>query len=188
MTRGMRLAALAAIAGTCALTQEAYAASPQVAGKYATQSYRICQTVIHTPKQSVKTAANGTTNAVTSVELDWNAGAHGNFAGIISVTVGTVTFPAAASTSGMASMTQVEVLGHSMRDDNPPNNVGFKRNPPSTQTGVAFSMTANTFTAGGEVFDASYGNVVGGVARTIYMVRRPAANEYCLDAMSLTKQ
>ena len=188
MTWGMRLAALAATTGTCVLTQAALAAPPQVAGKYATQSYRICQTVIHAPTQNFKTSANGTAAAVTNVDLDWNAGSHGNFAGIISVTVGTVTFPASASSSGTASMTDVEVLGHSMRNDNPANNIGFKRNPPSTQTGVSFSLTASTFTAGDNVFDASYGNIVGGVARTIYMVRKPTANEYCLDAMSLTKQ
>ena len=165
---------------------------PKLTGTYSFLGYHICQTVIHTPKKNFKLSSAGNSDAVTSVELDWNAGANNNFAGIISVTIGTVTFPSPAASSGTATMSTVEVLGHSMRDDNPANvNSGFARNPATgaSATSAPFVFTsATTLKVGTDVYDISGGNLVYGIPRTINMVRRPKTNEYCVEASTLTKQ
>lgn len=185
-TRALGIAFLFGLAGS------AHAATPQVAGKYSYLGYHICQTVIHTPKKNFKLSNAGNSDAVTSVELDWNAGTEQNPAGMISVTVGTATFPSTPSSSGNVTMTTVEVLGHSMRDDNPANSgSGFARNPPtgiSNGSATFTVMNATTLKVDNDLYDISVGNVVQGVARSINMVRRPKANEYCVDASTLTKQ
>ena len=41
----------------------------------------------------------------------------------------------------------------------------------------------------GGVWEISFGELLpNGVAKTINMLRRPGANEYCIDASTLTKQ
>jgi len=165
---------------------------PKITGKYSFLGYHICQTVIHTPTKNFKLNGAGAADAVASVDLDWNAGANNNFAGILSVTVGTVTFPSPAASSGTVTMSTVEVLGHSMRDDNPANvNSGLSRNPATgaSTSSAAFSFTsATTLKVGADVYDISVSNLVYGIPRTINMVRRPKANEYCMDASTLTQQ
>jgi hypothetical protein len=121
-------------------------------------------------------------SAVKSVDPIWAAGR-----GAISMSVGTITFPAAASSSGSYTMSTVEVLGHAMRNDAPANNVGFARST-ADSTG-AFSFTTATLKLGTTVYDVSAGDVdASGVAHTINMLRRPKANEFCADSTTLTKR
>jgi hypothetical protein len=185
MTMGMRIAAglgLSIIAATGAQ------AAPKVAGTYGMISSHVCQTVFQAPKGTAD--KNNVANAqpvIASFGPLWSAGS--NAAGMISVTVGTVTFPDTPSTSGNASFNNVEMVGHAQRFASTgvaADNSGFMR---KTNMGDgAFTITSTMATLNGKNYDYSYGNVVAGVAHTINLVRRPVANEYCLDSMTLTKQ
>ena len=188
MTRTMRvLAGVALATGLQVMTQPAQA-EPKVAGTYASMNWHLCQTVIHTPKDNFARQGGGFAPAVTSFELDWLAGP--NRAGIMSISVSTITFPASPTSSGQATQNGVEVLGHTMRDDNPMNNPPV----PTTQMErhilqgtVPFTLTDTTLTAGSEVFDIVTAQNQRGIVTSMYMLRRPDPNEYCVDAIMLTK-
>ncbi|MGB7257858.1 MAG: hypothetical protein WBD48_07250 [Pseudolabrys sp.] len=123
--------------------------------------------------------------AVTSVENNLNAGTPTGASGMVSMSVGTVTFPATAASSGTATASSNETLGHSIRF--PGDNGAISHHVNGAQQ-AAFSLTQTSATIGGKTYDMSFGNVQAGVARTINLIRQPGANEYCIDGMTLTKQ
>lgn len=127
-------------------------------------------------------------SAVTGVQGNWNAATPTGASGMISMSVGVVTFPASAVSSGTASMSNIEVLGHSTRfPGDSPNGSAIGRHVNSAQQ-ANFSLTDTTATLGGMTWDMSAGNIVNGVAHTINLLRRPGPNEYCIDSSTLTKQ
>lgn len=123
--------------------------------------------------------------AVTSVENNLLAGTPNGGAGMMSMSVGTVTFPATAASSGTATSSLSEILGHAIRV--PGDNGAIGRHVNGAQQ-ATFSFTQTTATIGGKTYDMSFGNVQAGVARTINLIRQPGANEYCIDGQTLTKQ
>jgi hypothetical protein len=132
------------------------------------------------------------TQALTGIGANLNAGTAGGKSNIMSMAIGTVTFPANAASSGTAMSSNIEVMGHTSRlpgDTNSPGNA-MARNV-NKQGNTSFSLTTTTATIGGVVWDISVGNIVDGVANTINMLRRPVTSspyEYCIDSMTLTKQ
>ena len=52
---------------------------------------------------------------------------------------------------------------------------------------VPFTLTDTTLTAGDEVFDIVTSQMQRGVVTNMYMLRRPNPNEYCIDALQMTK-
>lgn len=218
MKRTMGLMIVALAAGLATGPQAAEAAAPKVAGKYAVLQWHICQTVVGTPKSLVSkvnspltvagvntinfnaktytkvefvTVVNhADTMAVTGVGGIWNAGTPTGASGMISMSVGTVTFPTSPVSSGTATMSNIEVLGHSTRfpGDSSANGSAVGRHVNSAKQST-FSLTDTTATlAGGKVWDMTAGNIQSGVAHTINLLRRPGTNEYCIDSMTLTKQ
>jgi hypothetical protein len=172
------LAGVALAAGLQGMTQAAQAA-PKVAGTYASMNWHLCQT---------KLVGHGNFPTVPYHDLDWTAGP--NRAGIMSMSISTITFPAAPTSSGQATQNGIEVLGHTMRDDNPMNNPPI----PTTQMErhvmqgtVPFTLTDTTLTAGDEVFDIVTAQNQRGIVTSMYMLRRPGPNEYCIDALQLIK-
>lgn len=146
----------------------------------------------------------GTGQAIVQVDTKNNTVATGfeqNLSGgkgIISMRVGTVTFPSTASSSGNVSISTVEVLGHAMRNLTIPSavgkgdNVGFARNPASgvsTTTGTFAILSETTLKVGTTIYDISVADIAtNGVAGIINILRRPATNDYCLDGSTLTKK
>jgi hypothetical protein len=186
MTLGMRTwGSFAFILGIATTSALAAPVVPKVSSVYTSMHWHICQTVVATPKDNFKHDPTGTVAAVTGVAGNWTAGS--NHAGIISIAVGTVTFPAAAVSSGNATVNEIEVHGHAARFPSDPGNLSIARTAAGAQQG-AFSLTATTAHFGGNVWDMTYGNLVSGTARTINLVRQPAASEFCIDAIQLTKQ
>ena len=167
----------------------AEAAPPKVQGKYATISYHICQTVFLAPKVTVDKNNNpNSVSVVGSFGPLWTAGA--NTAGLISVTVGTINFPATPTSSGSATGNDVEVGGHAHRFPHTGVLTDASGLVRMTHTGNGnFTFTATTATIGGKIYDMTFGNVQSnGVANTINLLRRPSANEHCLDTKTLTRQ
>ena len=181
------LAGAALAAGVQGMTQTAQAA-PKVAGTYASMGWHMCQTVVHTPTGSFARQGGGFAPAVTSFELDWLAGP--NRAGLMSMSVSVITFPNVPSSSGQATQTSVDVGGHTMRNDNPANNPPVPTTQMERRTfqgTFPFTLTDTTLTAGDEVLDIVTAQGQRGVVTNMYMLRRPGPNEYCIDAIMLTK-
>ncbi len=184
------LAGLVISAGVQAMTQAAQAA-PKVAGAYAVLSWHLCQTVVHTPTGSFARQGGGFAPALTSYELDWNASAGGSSAGMMSISISTVTFPSVPTSSGQATMNGVEVGAHSTRNDNPANNppvpnTQFERHV--TQGAMPFTLTDTTLTAGDQVFDIVTSQSQRGIVTSMHILRQPIPNDYCADALTMTKR
>lgn len=156
-------------AATLAMAQAAQAA-PKVSGKYAYTSTGMCQALISQNK-------NGT-GAVTSVNP-----ANG---GTITSEVGYITFPAAASSSGNATVTGRGFEGNAVRIS--PNSTAPTGNVLAINNNLSgtFSLTETTFTIAGQTFLMSYGNVVSGVARTIHLVQKETTR--CINTITATKK
>lgn len=125
------------------------------------------------------------TQAVTGIESNLNAKTPAGTAAVMSMSVGNITFPAKAASSGTATSTSIEVIGHSVRV--PGDNSPVTQHANSAQQ-ATFSFTANTATIGGNVWNMSFGDVRNGIAYTLHLVRRPVSGEYCIDGMTLTHQ
>jgi len=69
----------------------------------------------------------------------------------------------------------------------PGDNGAIGRHVSAAQT-ATFSLSQTSATIGGRTYDMSFGNVQAGVAHTVNLIRRPGANEYCVDGQTLTKQ
>jgi hypothetical protein len=162
-----------------AMVQAAQAA-PLVSGKYALMTFSQCQAGFTTTTDTYRLGTGTTAPAVKSVNP---AGS-----GELNIGVGSITFPAIAAASGPASLELSIVAGASLKINS---SGGAMAVHTETLSGT-FSVTATSFT-----FDPSGveppmtwamrpGNIVSGVARTIYMVRREDAR--CVNAITATKQ
>ena len=61
---------------------------------------------------------------------------------------------------------------------------------PDNQTATPYSFTATAFTFGGQVYQMVGSNIVSGIYRNIYLMRRDLVNgnSNCVNTVSATKQ
>jgi hypothetical protein len=153
-----------------AMAQAAHAAPPKVSGKYVLMSLTQCE---------ARFTATGT-NPVNSVNPSQS--------GELNMGVGTFTFPAVAASSGNGSLELVIISGGSLRVNNSGN--AMSGHTEAVAGTFAFSNTAFAFDPTGAEpvmsFAMRFGDVVGGVARTLYLVRRE--NAQCVNSITATKQ
>lgn len=162
-----------------AMVQAAQAAAPLVSGKYALMDFTQCQAGFTTTTDNYVLGAGGTAPAVKSVNPAGN--------GELSMGVGSLTFPATAASSGPVSFELNNVSGSSLRIGGSGAAIAVH---PETGTGT-YSFTDTTLTITPTVglamtWTMRPGNIVSGVARTLYMVRRESAK--CVNAVTATKQ
>ncbi|MGQ0484527.1 MAG: hypothetical protein ACT4SY_04145 [Hyphomicrobiales bacterium] len=163
-----------------AMAQVAQAAPPKVSGKYAMMIFTQCQAGFTTTTDTYRLGTGATAPAVKSLTP---AGS-----GELNISVGTITFPATAASSGTASFEAYIVSGASLRI----NSTGGFIAPHTEAAPGTFSLTDTLFTfdpSGVEpamIWTFRAGNIVSGLARTIYMVRRE--NARCVNAITATKQ
>ncbi len=165
-----------------AMAQAAQAAPPKVSGKYAMMIFTQCEARFTTTMDTYSKPGSTTGPAVKSVNT-FNSGE-------LNISVGTLTFPATAASSGNASFEAFIVSGGSLRINN---SGGAMATHTETAAGT-FSITDTTFTfdpTGVEpamIWTFRAGNIIvsSGLARTIYMVRRE--NARCVNAVTATKQ
>ena len=161
-----------------AMAQTAEAA-PKVSGKYALMIFIQCGAKIATTTANFAKPGGGSAPAVASVTQQGT--------GEIAIAVGTITFPSTAASSGSATLEMSQVGGDVLRLDGNGSPVGTDtQNDAGT---FAVTNTSFTFTPTGgaaEVWTMRYADLVSGVARTLYLVRREDAN--CLNAITATKQ
>lgn len=171
--------ALLAGVAMLAMAQAAHAAPPKVSGKYALMSFSQCQAQFTTTSDNYRRANNTTGPAVRTVNPAQN--------GEMNIAVGTITFPNSAASSGNASVEMNIVSGASLKINTSGGAVATH-----TETGSGpFVVTATEFriTLSGEpamTWTMRAGNIVNGVARTLYLVRRE--NAQCVNAITATKQ
>lgn len=166
-----------------AMAQAAQAAPAKVSGKYAMMIFTQCEARFTTTTDTYSKPGNTTGPAVKSVNT-FNSGE-------LNISVGTITFPATAASSGTASYEAFRVSGGSLRI----NNSGSAMATHPDAAAGTFSITDTTFTfdpTGAEpamVWTIRRGNITvsTGLVRTLYMVRKePGVN--CVNAISATKQ
>jgi hypothetical protein len=168
-----------ALALTGLTTIPASAAAPKVAGKYAVMSWLLCQSKSNTTTGNYAIAGGGSAPAVSNFSVPDT--------GTISVEVGVITFPATASSSGNASLALINIVGSAVRHKNGSGAFsGIQIQRKTSSPSGPFSFTATTFTLGDVTFDMRAGDIVNGVARTVYLVRADSSS--CLLAISATKQ
>jgi hypothetical protein len=154
---------------TAAYVAPAYAAAPKLSGNYAFMQWSLCQASFTTKTRDYKLAPSGAAGPAVQ-EVD-PAGP-----GELSVETGYLAFTATHVT-GSSTI----VSGSSLRLNTNGDAMHTKTEP----FGAAYSVTATTMTLGSQVFTMTFGDVVNGIARTIYLVRKEDAK--CLGAMSMTK-
>ncbi len=165
-----------------ALAQAAVAAPPKVAGKYAVMIFEQCSSAFNYTNDSYLKPPSS--NPATGPGVKGiNTMQNGEFG----IEVGTFTFPAVAATSGSASVALTNVSGASLRINNGGNTVTVQ----TENISGTFSVAAATFTftpasQPAITWTASYGDIVSGIARTLYFVRKDG--NLCVQGMSLTKQ
>jgi hypothetical protein len=161
-----------------AMAQTAEAA-PKVSGKYALMIFVQCGARIATTTANFAKPGGGSGPAVASLNSPDS--------GEIAIGVGTLTFPSTAASSGSASLELSYVGGDVLRVNGSGSPVGtHTENHAGT---FAVTNTSFTFTPSGEaamVWTMRFGDLVSGVARTLYMVRQE--DPKCLNALTATKQ
>ena len=163
-----------------AMAQAAQAAPPKVSGKYALMIFTQCEARFTTTSDTYRLGTGATAPAVKTVN-PFNSGE-------LNISVGTLTFPATAASSGNASYEAYIVSGGSLRV----NSSGGAMGVHTEAAAGTFSVTDTKFTfdpSGVEpamIWTFRAGNIVSGVARTIYMVR--GENARCVNAITATKQ
>jgi hypothetical protein len=198
---------LLASVAVLAMAQTVQAAAPKVSGKYALLAFTQCQAQFKSVLKGVLnvktlTFPSGghphdldpvtrdgnhshpftTGNDIEKVDPMGNAGR-----GEINMSVGTLTFPATAASSGNASLELSGVSGSLLRITNLAGATNGLVVDTHTETASdSFAVTNTTFRFGAMTWSMRPGNIVNGVARTLYMVRRE--NERCENAVTLTKQ
>jgi hypothetical protein len=161
-----------------AMAQTAEAA-PKVSGKYALMIFVQCGARIATTTANFAKPGGGSAPAVASLTSQEN--------GELTIGVGTFTFPSTAASSGSASVELNLVGGDVLRVNGSGSSVGtHTENHAGT---FAVTNTSFTFTPTGEsamVWTMRFGDLVSGVARTLYMVRQE--DPKCINAVTATKQ
>jgi len=173
----IRMIALRGVA-LLALAQAAEAAPPTVSGKYALMTFTQCNAKLASTT-GIYSKPGGTASAVASLNSRGN--------GELSIGVGTVTFPATANSAGNASL-ELSIVGADVL------RLNGSGSPVGTHTETlagTFAVTATsfTFTPTGQAamtWTMRAGDLVRGVAQTLYMVRVEDAE--CLNAITATKQ
>ena len=155
------------------------AAAPKVAGKYALMMFVQCGARIATTTTNFAKPGGGSGPGVASLTSQDS--------GEIAIAVGTFTFPSTAASSGSASLEMTLVGGDVLRVNGGGSPVGTNT---ETHAGTfAVTNTSFTFTPTGDpamVWTMRFGDLVSGVARTLYMVRQE--DPKCLNAITATKQ
>jgi len=163
-----------------AMAQGAQAAVPLVSGKYALMTFSQCEAKFTTTTDNYVLGVGGTAPAVKTVNPMQS--------GELNIGVGSLTFPTVAASFGPASLEMYIVAGGSLRI----NATGGAMAAHTEAMSGTFSFpTATTFsftpTAGTAMtWTIRPGNIVSGVARTLYMVRKE--NAQCVNAITATKQ
>ena len=175
-TSAVLTSSLVVLAQVSVAQTPAQAAPPKVSGKYALMGSGNCQAKFTTLSRHYKLAGSGNGPAVWEISPD--------YLGEIAVEAGYITFTpsAAGSTSGTFAGSTTSIRGSALAIDT-------SGSPMVQQNGEtfsgAYSATSTTFTLGGDVFVMTFGNVAGGVARQINLVRRD--NARCAVVLSFTK-
>ena len=156
---------LLACASVLAMVQAASAA-PKVSGKYSLMMWESCEA------------------AFTSGNLDSQ-----KQVGLQSTSIGTITFPATAGSSGTMTVKTTRFEGGTLRIDGN----GFTTKQGGDNFTASFTLTETTFTAvGNQTFAMIYGNVSGssGVAHTLFLNAKEKVNNNtnCVVSMQLLKQ
>jgi hypothetical protein len=151
---------------------QAVEAAPKVSGKYALMVVTQCEARFTTTSAS---------RSVTSVNPSQS--------GELNIGVGTFTFPAIPASAGSASLEMVIVSGGSLRVNNSGNAMTAHTETPAGT--FSFSNITFTFDPTGAALPMTWTMrfadvVAGGVARTLYMVRREDAR--CVNSITATKQ
>ena len=157
-----------------AMAQAAEAAPPKVSGKYALMSFTQCQAQFTTTSDA---------EGVQSINPTQN--------GEINIAVGTMTFPNTPASSGSASLEMSIVSGPALRINGSGGNILTHTENISGTFAVTGNQPNSTFrlTPTGEpamTWTLRAGNIVSGVARTLYMTRRETAR--CISGVTATKQ
>ncbi len=162
-----------------AMAMPAQAAAPKLSGKYAVMSFSQCTVGFNFTTNNYKLANDTTSPAVAGITTLGS--------GEFGIAVGIMTFPTTAASSGAASLTLDYVNGSVLR---------INGNGPTMETETqnfsgTFSVTNTSFTftpTGGSAmtWTMAPADLVKGVARTAYMVRKEDAG--CLNGLSVTKQ
>ncbi len=163
-----------------ALAQAAQAA-PKVSGKYVLMVFTQCEARFTTTMGNYLTLGTTTAPAVRAINPAQS--------GELNIGVGSLTFPTAVLgvSAGNASFEAILVSGGALR-------INSSGNPMAAHAETAagpfsFTNTTLTFRPVGEsvmTWTMRAGNIVNGVARTLYLVRRGDAR--CLNAITATKQ
>jgi len=163
-----------------ALAQAAQAA-PKVSGKYVLMVFTQCEASLTTTMGSYLKPGNTQAPAVRLINPAQS--------GEMNIGVGSITFPTvvAGVSAGNASFEAILVSGGVLR-------VNTSGNPMAAHAETAagpflFTNTTFRFTPVGEpamIWTMRAGNIVGGIARTLYLVRREDAR--CVNAITATKQ
>jgi hypothetical protein len=173
------MAGAALLAGSIAfapVTPAAATAVPKVSGTYALLSWSLCQAKFTTKSRDYKLPNNAPGPAVQEIDPGG--------LGEILVETGYVTFAptSAGATSGTFSGSTTVITGSALA-------INASGSPLKTKTesfSGPYSATDTSFTLNTDVFVLSYGDVAGGLAKTINLVRKESAS--CLSALSLTRQ
>jgi hypothetical protein len=175
-----------------AMVQTAQAVTSKLSGKYAFQSVDLCEAKLTAPLTTVLAPPAGsptTTQVVKSVNTIKS--------GLMSVSVGYVTFNPSTATSGSLNVSSRVVEGGAVRVGTS----GFAMNSHNDSFAGTWSINSDTdpttvtvTPTGGSAmtFTLAYANLVSGVAQTAYLVRRDPTNgdnnPNCLNSIHATRQ
>jgi hypothetical protein len=160
---------------------QAAQAAPKVSGKYVLMVFTQCEARFTTTMGNYLTPGPTTAPAVRAINPAQS--------GELNIGVGSITFPniPAGVSLGNASFEAILVSGGALRINSSGNAMAAHA---ETAAGpFSFTNTAFTFRPVGEPamsWAMRAGNIVSGVARTLYLVRREGAG--CVNAITATKQ
>jgi hypothetical protein len=174
------------LGATCclyALAVTGAAAAPKIAGKYAALTEWHCQPDIAATFSSFRRADNQNAPAITSLLYKPNR------AGIAQTELGYMTFVpgSAAATSGQVTQTRTVIAGSTQILIG--SGLTFRRTVQGAYR-YAYAVTETTLilTRPGQrlVYDMVYGNVVNGIAHTLYLMQVSGSN--CMTSTRATRQ
>lgn len=160
---------------------QAAQAAPKVSGKYVLMVFTQCEARFTTTLGNYLTSPTTGAPAVRTINPAQS--------GEMNIGVGSITFPnlPAGVSVGNASFEAILISGGALRI----NNIGnaMAAHPETAAGPFSFTNTTFTFRPVGEpamTWNVRAGNIVSGVARTLYLVRREDAR--CVNAITATKQ